>query len=138
VAARLERRTVNLRQIHADYRLLTADFRPVLVEGAGGLLVPVRRDYFIADLARDLGLPLLIVARLGLGTLNHTLLTVRQAQATGLRVRGVILNDLTGRRGLAERTNPAELAALLEVPLLGVVPHRARRLPVEICDRFLK
>jgi dethiobiotin synthetase len=137
VAARLAHRTIHLRQIHFAFRLLTSDFRPVLVEGAGGLLVPVRRDYFIADLARDLDLPLLIIARLGLGTLNHTLLTVRQAQATGLRVRGVILNDLTGRRGLAERTNPAELAALLDVPLLGVVPYRARRLPAEICDRFL-
>jgi len=138
VAARLERRTIHLRQIHSAFRLLTSDYRPVLVEGAGGLLVPVCRDYFIADLARDLDLPLLIVARLGLGTLNHTLLTVRQAQATGLRVRGVILNDLAGRRGLAERTNRLEIPRLTGVPLLGVVPYRARRLPAEIVDRLLK
>ncbi len=138
VAARLEHRTINLRRVHSDFRLLTADFSPVLIEGAGGLLVPIKRNYFIADLARDLNLPLIIVARLGLGTLNHTLLTVRQAQAAGLKIRGLILNDLTGRRGLAERTNIAEIPKLTGVPLLGVVPYRARRIPAEIGDRLLK
>jgi dethiobiotin synthetase len=128
VAARLEGRTINLRQIHAAFRLLTADFSPVLVEGAGGLLVPIQRNYFIADLARDLNLPVIIIARLGLGTLNHTLLTVRQAQAAGLTIRGIILNDLTGHRGLAARTNIIEIPKLTGIPLLGVVPHRARRL----------
>ena len=81
VAAKLEKRQINLRRIQADFRLLTSDFSPVLVEGAGGLLVPITSRYFIADLARDLKLPVIIMAQLGLGTINHTLLTIRQAQA---------------------------------------------------------
>jgi dethiobiotin synthetase len=139
-AARLERRRIDLSRIQAAYRRLKTQFSPILVEGAGGLLVPIQRDYFIADLARDLKLPVVIVARLGLGTLNHTLLTVRQAQATGLRVRGIILNDLTGaRRGLAERTNITGLPQLTGVPLLGVIPFRAsatHQTVRTICDQL--
>ena len=126
IAARLEGRRIDLRQIAAFYYVLASDFSPVLVEGAGGLLVPIKRNYFVADLARQLDLPVIIVARLGLGTLNHTLLTVRQAQAMNLKVAGVILNDTTGRRGLAERTNLKAIAELTGVPLLGVMPHGDR------------
>jgi len=125
VAARLERRRIDLKRIRANYQLLTANHHPVLVEGAGGLLVPIKRNYFVADLARDLGLPVVIVARLGLGTINHTLLTVRQAQAAGLKVTGVILNDTTGRRGLAERTNAQIVPELCGLPLLGIVARGA-------------
>jgi dethiobiotin synthetase len=123
VAARLEHRRVNLRKIFASFRLLTTSYTPVLVEGAGGLLVPIKRDYFVADLALELKLPVIVVSRLSLGTINHTLLTVRQAQAAGLTVTGVILNDTLGRRGLAERTNIKVVPELCGVPLLGVVAH---------------
>ena len=91
---------------------------------------------FVADLARQLDLPLIIVARLGLGTLNHTLLTVRQAQAMKLKVAGVLLNDTTGQRGLAERTNIKVIAELSGVPLLGVVPYGRARGVRQICDRL--
>lgn len=135
VAAKLEHRPINLRKIHSDFCLLTSEYSPVLVEGAGGLLVPIRRDYFVADLARDLGLPLLIVARLGLGTINHTLLTVRQAQASGLNIVGIILNDITGgKRGVAEKTNIKVLPELCGIPLLGVAPYDIRK----ICRRLLQ
>jgi dethiobiotin synthetase len=154
VAAKLERRRIDLRQIHSVFRLLSSVYSPLFVEGAGGLLVPIlsrchpersegprkvtasevlrfaqndkpgkARPYFVADLARDLDLPVIIVARLGLGTINHTLLTVRQAQAMGLTVAGVILNDTNGQRGVAERTNIKAIPELTGVPLLGVVPH---------------
>jgi dethiobiotin synthetase len=88
------------------------------------------------DLARDLDLPLIIVARLGLGTINHTLLTIRQARATGLKIAGVIFNDIdgVGRRGLAERTNIENIPVLFRVPLLGVAPYDIRK----ICTRLLK
>ena len=128
VAAKLEHHPITVRKIVTTYHLLSTIYSPFFVEGAGGLLVPIKRNYFVADLARDLGLPLIIVARLGLGTINHTLLTVRQAQAMGLKVAGIILNDTVGgRRGLAERTNIAAVPELCGIPLLGVVSHGATR-----------
>src|SRR5437870_3992669 len=86
VAARLEHRRIDPDRVHSAFDLLTSAFCPVLVEGAGGLLVPIRRNYFVVDLARELGLPVIVVSRLSLGTINHTLLTVRQAQVSGLEV----------------------------------------------------
>lgn len=102
-------------------------------------MVPITRRYFMADFARDIGFPLLIVARLGLGTINHTLLTVRQAQAMGLKVAGIILNDTTGHRGVAERTNIKVIPELTGVPLLGVVPHgKPGRVAAQICRLLLQ
>ncbi len=137
VAARLEHRRIDMDRIHAVFRLLTSIFCPVLVEGAGGLLVPISGNYFVADLIRELKLPVIIVSRLSLGTINHTLLTVRQAQAAGLNIAGIILNDTLGRRGLAERTNIAVVPELCGVPLLGVVPH-ARQPDVRAIVQRLK
>jgi len=119
VAARLERHAIDLAKVFAKYKLLAGRYSPVLVEGAGGFLVPIRLGYFVADLARDLKLPLLIVARAGLGTINHTLLTVRQARAMGLTIAGIVLNNPSGSRGLAEKTNAQEIPRLAGVPVLG-------------------
>jgi dethiobiotin synthetase len=138
VAAALERRRLDLRLVGRCYQRLADEYDLVLVEGAGGLLVPVRRGYFMADLARELNLPLIIVSRLSLGTINHTLLTVRQAQGAGLRIAGVILNDTLGRRGLAERTNISVLPRLTRVPLLGVVEHGARPDVSSVVRRLLQ
>jgi dethiobiotin synthetase len=127
VAAKLERRRIDLRTVFSSYRSLLTNHQVVLVEGAGGLMVPIRDNYYVADLARVLKLPLLIVARLGLGTINHSLLTVHEAQARGLRVAGIVLNDTVGgKRGLAARTNIEVVPTLCRVPLLGVVPHGLR------------
>jgi dethiobiotin synthetase len=96
----------------------------VVVEGIGGLLVPIQEGYFVLDLARDTGLPLVVTASPFLGTLNHTLLTVERALDAGLQVAGVILCYHRPPEGtLAERTNPGVLGRLLPVPLLGTLPH---------------
>jgi dethiobiotin synthetase len=140
VAARLEHTRIDLRRIRACYRQLASTYSIVLVEGAGGLMVPIRDDYFVADLARSLKLPLLVVARLGLGTINHSLLTVRQARGEGLTVRGIVLNDTVGgKRNQAARTNIKIVPELCGAPLLGIMPHgtRDRENAVrQICDRL--
>ena len=139
VAARLQRERIDLSRILHTYQQLTAEYAMVLVEGAGGLLVPIRKDYFVADLARRLELPLLVVARLGLGTINHSLLTVRQARSMRLNVCGIVLNDIIGgRRGLAAKTNVQTVPELCATPLLGVVPHgkNGGQAVRRICDRL--
>jgi dethiobiotin synthetase len=140
VAARLEHRRIDLRGIRECYRELASSYSVVLVEGAGGLLVPILDRYFVADLATSLKLPLLVVARLGLGTINHSLLTVRQARAMGLKVRGIVLNDTVGgKRGLAAKTNIKTVPELCASPLLGVMPNGTRgreNAARQICDRL--
>src|SRR5579872_7123263 len=95
VAARLEGRQVDAALLRSgiDWWRGKADF--VVVEGAGGLLSPLSDRDLVADVARDLGLPLVIVGRLSLGTINHTLLTVEAARARGLAIAGIVLNQPT-------------------------------------------
>ena len=95
----------------------------VVGEGAGGLLVELGTDgTTIADLADDLGLPLVVVTRPGLGTLNHTQLTLEAAWARGVRVAGLVVNRYPADPNVAEQTNLDGLAAM--APLLGVVADR--------------
>jgi dethiobiotin synthetase len=98
--------------------------RPVLVEGIGGLLCPLTEKETVADLAQELGFPLVVVARRSLGTLNHTLLTLEAARTQGLAVAGVVVSETTPPKTLAEQTNVEELERRLTVPLLGVVPYQ--------------
>src|ERR1700677_558254 len=89
--------------------------RTLIVEGVGGLLVPLADDYTVCDLAVALGLPLLIAARPGLGTINHTLLTVQAARAAGLDVRAVVLTPWPAEPSPMERSNRETIARLGEV-----------------------
>ena len=97
----------------------------MVVEGVGGLLCPLAEGMTVADLAIALDYPLVVVARRGLGTLNHTLLTVEAARVRGLRVAGVVLNGAEPTADpLAEATNPGALARFLEgAAVLAEVPH---------------
>jgi dethiobiotin synthetase len=110
--------------IAAGLKDLAARYEFLVVEGAGGLYVPLIGTHFLVlDLIRWLGLPLAVVAKSGLGTINHTVLTVKAAQAAGIEVAGVILNRYPERSGLAEETNPGVIAALTGVPILGRLPE---------------
>jgi dethiobiotin synthetase len=97
----------------------------MVVEGVGGLLCPLAEGMTVADLAVRLDYPLIVVARRGLGTLNHTLLTIEAALNRSLRVAGVVLNGAEPTADpVAETTNPDELARWLgSIPILGDWPH---------------
>jgi len=129
-AALRTRRPMKWQAVRHAFQALSRRHQFVIVEGIGGLLVPLTRRHTVVDLIRMLDLPVLIVSRLRLGTLNHTLLTVEHARRAGLDVRGVVLNaaeppaDEPAAR-LAERTNPPVLKACLSVPLVGRLPHDA-------------
>ncbi|HKG39874.1 MAG TPA: dethiobiotin synthase [Conexibacter sp.] len=102
-----------------------ADADVVVAEGVGGLLVPLAPDYLVRDLARDLDLPLVIAARPGLGTINHTLLTLEAARAVGLTVAGVVLTPWPKAPSAMEEDNRATIAALgaVEVSVLPRLPR---------------
>ncbi|MHC4605393.1 MAG: dethiobiotin synthase [Planctomycetota bacterium] len=131
------REPLDLQPVRDAYRTLRSRHRTMIVEGIGGILVPIRDRYTVADLARHLSLPLIIVARPTLGTINHTALTVETARKRGLRVLGVVVNHYRNfRAGPAVRRNPAAIEKLCRVPVLGVVPYRAGpRVFSQIADR---
>ena len=124
VAAALEKRRIRLTRLLTAYRILASRHEIMLVEGVGGLLVPLTARLSVADLIVHLGLPILIVARAGLGTLNHVLLTVAAARRHKIAILGVVLNtSRPGCPGPAERTNVAALRQLTDTPLLGTIPY---------------
>ncbi len=129
VAARLAGTSLTLDGLAGSVRRRAAEGVPVLVEGVGGLLCPLTERETVADLVAALGLPLLVVARRSLGTLNHTLLTVEVARARGLRVAGLVVSETTPICGPAEETNVEQLRRRLDVPLLAVAPHGAAEVP---------
>lgn len=123
-ASEIEGIPVDIEKIKEAYAELSRKYDAVVVEGIGGLLVPLRRDYFVLDLARDFGLPVIIVSRPGLGTINHTLLTVHYAMKEGLAIAGIIINySLPPDKTLAEGTNPEIIRRISPVPILGIFPH---------------
>ena len=99
-----------------------ADF--LVCEGVGGLLVPLGDDYLVRDLAVELGLPLTIAASPGLGTINHTLLTIEAARAAELEVASVVLTPWPEEPGEIERSNRETIAAL-GVVKVEELPHSA-------------
>lgn len=128
-AARLEKKKINLSKIFKSYNKLRKKYDFLIVEGIGGILVPIKLNFLVADLIKKLNLPIIIVARPNLGTINHTLLTVKAAKSYRLRIKGVIINyskkpgpDYNSR--LAEKTAPKVIEKISGVPLLGVIPYR--------------
>jgi dethiobiotin synthetase len=94
----------------------------LVAEGVGGLLVPITPGYLVRDLARDLGLPLVVAARTGLGTINHTLLTVEAARAVGLAVAGIVMTPWPDHASPMEVSNRATVERLAGVPVSGLPP----------------
>lgn len=111
LAAELTEEPIDPERLLADARAGGAG-ETLIVEGVGGLLVPLREDYTVCDLAVSLGLPLVIAARPGLGTINHTLLTLRVARDAGLDVRAVVLTPWPQEPVVLERSNRETIARI--------------------------
>jgi dethiobiotin synthetase len=107
----------------------------LVVEGIGGVKVPLGESTYVVDLIQALRLPALIVSRPALGTLNHTLLTLDALEAEKVPVLGVLFNGGRGKNA-AEKTNPDALQEHVAVPVFGSVPYQAAvaKNPVAIVD----
>jgi dethiobiotin synthetase len=123
VAARAENRRIDVDRLVALVRERAAAADVLLVEGAGGLLVPIDGAVTFADLAATCNLPVLIVAANRLGTVNHTALTARVAAAAGLTVRGFVLSQPEVRTDESGTSNAEEISRLTSLPCLGILGH---------------
>lgn len=124
VAAAMERRRISIQRIRRSFRELVRRHDFLIVEGAGGIMVPLSGKYLYLDLAADLGLPVLVVARPGLGTINHTLLTISALRSADVPISGIVINySRNERQGPAERTSPQVVNKLSGAPILGIIRH---------------
>ncbi|MBT3606276.1 MAG: dethiobiotin synthase [Candidatus Latescibacteria bacterium] len=124
VAAQIESKTLDIDHIRTTYNQLKNRHNLMLVEGVGGLLVPILDHFSVADLIAQLNLPILIVARAALGTINHTLLTIEAAKSRNLEILGVIYNTLSPTpNNTAAQTSPDIITRISNVPSLGTIPY---------------
>ena len=124
IAAVREERVLDLAPVFDAFDRLSKVHDYLLVEGVGGLLVPIADDFLVADLAARFDLPLLIVARAALGTINHTLLTIEAARTRGLQINSVIYNTLSlGGPDVSAQLSPGVVTRISGVPSSGTVPY---------------
>ena len=118
-AARLEGRTFDSSEVLPTFERLRRTHRSLLVEGVGGWLVPLTKSYSSADLAKEMGLPVLLVVRNKLGALNHTLLTLESIASHGLTCEGIVLNNHPDDiKDLAAEGNRRLLPEMTNIPIL--------------------
>ncbi len=130
-AAKIEEgRDFSLEELRDRFEGLKSKYDILLVEGAGGIAVPIKGRYTYADLAKDWGLPIVIVARAGLGTLNHTFLTWHYAKSIGLEILGIVLNGFTGE-DVSERTNPRIVFEMTGFQPVCIKRHRGKQVSPE-------
>jgi dethiobiotin synthetase len=125
LAAELSGESIEPPALVASARAAAGRADVLVVEGVGGLLVPLTLGYSVRDLARELGLPLVVAARPGLGTINHTLLTLEAARAVGLSVVGVVLTPWPDEPSSLEHSNRESIERLggVGVSTLARLPH---------------
>lgn len=119
-ASIIEDRLIDLSSIRDAFERLASRHSSILVEGAGGIAVPILAQYDFRDLARDLRLNVIIVAANRLGVLNHTRLTVEAIRAAGLRCSLIAMNSLQADSDISQATNLSVLENLVDVPVLPI------------------
>jgi dethiobiotin synthetase len=139
VAAEREAVKIDIDYLMSLYTKIREGHEITIVEGAGGLLVPLLPSYTYADFAKVLKLPLIVVAANKLGMINLLLLTIEHASCKGLSVLGYVLNQIESQASLAAETNRGALVSLTGVPCMGELPyiedsHRQKAPPLDLID----
>ncbi|MDE1765537.1 MAG: dethiobiotin synthase, partial [Thaumarchaeota archaeon] len=94
----------------------------VLVEGIGGIMTPITRDFFVADMIKQMGLETIVVTRSTLGTINHTVMTIEMCRKYEIPVKGLVINYFDENGTPAERNAPSTLHEVTGLPILGTIP----------------
>ncbi len=124
VAAQRAGQTVDWPAVQWSIDTMCSDADLILVEGAGGIMVPLDAKTTVLDVIRELRLPAVVVARPNLGTINHTVLTVDRLRAEGVTVAGVVINRYPADgAGVAEETSPKWIEKLAKTQVLCLVPN---------------
>ncbi|RCX18379.1 dethiobiotin synthetase [Anaerobacterium chartisolvens] len=133
MAAEAEGINININKILEDYKTLGDKYDYVVVEGAGGIIVPIIREkYYIYNLVKDLDIPAVVVARAGVGTINHTALTVNFAKSIGITIKGIIINGYNG--SYFEKDNIKVIENITGIKVISVLS----RIDIENEEKFIE
>jgi dethiobiotin synthetase len=136
--------SIYLNDIFSAYNQLLERHEFLIIEGIGGLMVPILEDYYVSDLIKSFEASAIIVARPNLGTINHTLLTVNEARRSGIDMFGIVLNHYEqSADDISIQTNPGIIEECTGLSVLGMVPHSDSIVSCQtvfkaICDKILK
>ncbi len=123
VAARIEKKKIDLKKIKDAVRVLEKKYDYLVVEGCGGLLVPVTDKFFVIDLIPMIKAKTVLVSRAGLGAINHSLLSIEALRRRKIKPLGIIFNHMNGGPiSIPEETNPEIVSKIARIPSLGVFP----------------
>lgn len=117
-SGKTEKTKVDMSLIKKTFRSIEKFREFTVVEGIGGVAVPLAKGLYVADMIKALNIPTIIVARAGLGTINHTLLSIGFLASKGINIKGIILNGFTGKE-LSERSNAQIIEELSEIPVIA-------------------
>ncbi|MGB6463505.1 MAG: dethiobiotin synthase [Nitrosotalea sp.] len=113
---------IDMKIISERFQYLLKAHQMLLVEGIGGIMTPITKSFFVADMIKKMKLETIIVTRSTLGTLNHTVMTFRMCKEYGIAVKGMIINYFDEKGSLAERNTPSTLHEITGLPILGIIP----------------
>ena len=123
-AMKTEKNKIDVAGIKRSIKDLIKDRDIVLVEGLGGAAAPVKRNYYVADLIRDLKMPCIVIARAGLGTINHTLMTINELKKRKIRIAGIIMNGYNGKE-ISQRSNAQVIEELSGIRVVGKIKAKS-------------
>jgi dethiobiotin synthetase len=123
-AAKTEKVKIEITKIKSNLKYLCR-FRDItFVEGLGGVMAPVKKGYYVADMIKDLKMPCIVIARAGLGTINHTLMTIDVLKKRHIKIAGIIMNGYDNSEP-SQKTNKQVIEELSGVPVIGVIRARS-------------
>jgi dethiobiotin synthetase len=128
VASKFEKKKIDIKKIISDIKKLEKKFDVVIVEGVGGIAVPVSGIYLVSDLIKDLNYPAIVVARPGLGTINHTVLTLDYAKKKKINVLGFVISGYDkNTKDVAIKTAPGEIKRISGMKCIQKTPRIGKR-----------
>lgn len=117
-ASLLENKVFDMKKVQKTFKYFINTYDFTIVEGIGGLLVPIKKNYFVSDMIKSFNLPAIIVARFGLGTLNHTLLTWEVLKKEKIKIAGIILSGKRNKKDISVKTNAKLIKEITKLPVL--------------------
>ncbi|MDP2767623.1 MAG: dethiobiotin synthase [Candidatus Methanoperedens sp.] len=126
LAAKADNKKINIARIKKTFKLLSLKFDFVIVEGIGGALVPVNEKRLVIDIAKELGLPVLVVAQNKLGAINHVLMTIEVLKHRKMKILGILFNNCPGQNKFILQDNPEIIRKITQQKILGVLPWNKR------------